>query len=194
MGWLQILMRLGRAGGEPTRRRSKWRSPLSHLASISISFIIYSLIFHVHLILRSSRKACSKPIFMMAGKNNHNRKPIILKAGHAIMAMNVQRFIEDAIEEIKRDVKGRAIIGLSGGVDSSVCAMLAHRAIGDRLVPVYVDSGLMRQFESDRIEQLFQGHRPGARECSRPVPRCLERGHGPGREEDDRRRDLHPCL
>ena len=72
------------------------------------------------------------------------------------MAMNVQRFIDNAIEEIKRDVKGRAIIGLSGGVDSSVCAMLAHRALGDRLVPVYVDSGLMRQFESDRIEQLFQ--------------------------------------
>ena len=72
------------------------------------------------------------------------------------MAMNVQRFIDNAIEEIRRDVKGRAIIGLSGGVDSSVCAMLAHRAIGDRLVPVYVDSGLMRQFESDRIEELFK--------------------------------------
>ncbi len=73
------------------------------------------------------------------------------------MAMNVQRFIENAIEEIRRDVGGRAVIGLSGGVDSSVCAMLAHRAIGDRLVPVYVDSGLMRQFESDRIEELFKG-------------------------------------
>jgi len=72
------------------------------------------------------------------------------------MALNVQRFIDNAIEEIRRDVKGRAIIGLSGGVDSSVCAVLAHRALGDRLVPVYVDSGLMRQFESDRIEQLFQ--------------------------------------
>lgn len=71
------------------------------------------------------------------------------------MAMNAERFIEDAIAEIKRDVKGRAIIGLSGGVDSSVCAMLASQALGDRLVPVYVDSGLMRQFESDRIEQLF---------------------------------------
>jgi GMP synthase (glutamine-hydrolysing) len=70
--------------------------------------------------------------------------------------MNVERFIQDAIEEIRRQVKGRAIIGLSGGVDSSVCAILAHRAIGDRLVPVYVDSGLMRQFESDRIEQLFK--------------------------------------
>ena len=71
------------------------------------------------------------------------------------MAMNVERFIQDAIAEIERDVQGRAIIGLSGGVDSSVCAMLAHRALGDRLVPVYVDSGLMRQDESDRIEQLF---------------------------------------
>ncbi|HUI39635.1 MAG TPA: glutamine-hydrolyzing GMP synthase [Methanothrix sp.] len=73
------------------------------------------------------------------------------------MAMNAQHFIEDAIAEIRREVQGRAIIGLSGGVDSSVCAMLAHRALGDRLVPVYVDSGLMRQSESERIEQLFQG-------------------------------------
>jgi GMP synthase (glutamine-hydrolysing) len=72
------------------------------------------------------------------------------------MAMDAARFIEEAVAEIRRDVQGRAIIGLSGGVDSSVCAMLAHRALGDRLVPVYVDSGLMRQFESDRIEQLFK--------------------------------------
>jgi GMP synthase (glutamine-hydrolysing) len=71
--------------------------------------------------------------------------------------MDAARFIEEAVAEIRRDVQGRAIIGLSGGVDSSVCAMLAHRALGDRLVPVYVDSGLMRQFESDRIEQLFKG-------------------------------------
>ncbi len=86
----------------------------------------------------------------------HNRKPIILRTGLWYMAMNTERFIDDAIAEIRRDVKGRAIIGLSGGVDSSVCAMLAHRALGDRLVPVYVDSGLMRQFESDRIETLFE--------------------------------------
>lgn len=86
----------------------------------------------------------------------HNRNPIILEAGLSTMALNANRFIDDAIADIKRDVTGRAIIGLSGGVDSSVCAMLAHRALGDRLVPVYVDSGLMRQFESERIEQLFQ--------------------------------------
>jgi len=86
----------------------------------------------------------------------HNRKSIILRTGLKYMAMNVERFIDDAIAEIRRDVKGRAIIGLSGGVDSSVCAVLAHRALGDKLVPVYVDSGLMRQFESDRIEARFK--------------------------------------
>lgn len=69
--------------------------------------------------------------------------------------MDVQRFIDDAIQELRRSVPGKAIIALSGGVDSSACAVLANRALGDRLVPVYVDSGLMRRFESERIEQLF---------------------------------------
>ncbi|OPY47662.1 MAG: GMP synthase (glutamine-hydrolyzing) subunit B [Methanosaeta sp. PtaU1.Bin028] len=72
------------------------------------------------------------------------------------VSMDVQRFIDEAVEEIRREVQGKAIIGLSGGVDSSAAAVLAHRALGDRLVPVYVDSGLMRQFESERIEQLFR--------------------------------------
>ncbi|ABK14024.1 MAG: glutamine-hydrolyzing GMP synthase subunit GuaA [Methanothrix sp.] len=69
--------------------------------------------------------------------------------------MDVQRFIDNAIDEIRREVKGKAIIALSGGVDSSVCAVLAHRALGENLVPVYVDSGLMRRFESERIVELF---------------------------------------
>jgi GMP synthase (glutamine-hydrolysing) len=47
------------------------------------------------------------------------------------------------------------VIALSGGVDSSVCAALAAKAIGDRLVPIYVDTGLMRKGETDRIEQMF---------------------------------------
>ncbi len=70
--------------------------------------------------------------------------------------MKVERFTEDALKEIQREVTGKAIIGLSGGVDSSVCAMLAHMALGDRFVPVYVDSGLMRQGESERIQELFK--------------------------------------
>ena len=88
--------------------------------------------------------------------NSQNRKPIILGTGQKTsMGLNVPQFIEEAVAEIRRQVKGRAVIGLSGGVDSSVCAFLAREAIGDRLLPVYVDSGLMRKGESEKIEKMF---------------------------------------
>ncbi|MFD1598291.1 glutamine-hydrolyzing GMP synthase [Halobellus rarus] len=65
-------------------------------------------------------------------------------------------FIEDAVEEIEGAVgDANAIIALSGGVDSSVAAALAYRAIGDRLTPVYVDTGLMRKGETDQIRETF---------------------------------------
>jgi GMP synthase (glutamine-hydrolysing) len=71
--------------------------------------------------------------------------------------VDVERFIEQGIEEIRREAKGRAIIALSGGVDSSVCVVLAHRAIGDKLIPIFVDTGLMRKGEVKRIKKVF-GH------------------------------------
>jgi GMP synthase (glutamine-hydrolysing) len=72
--------------------------------------------------------------------------------------VHAERFIEEAVEEIAKEAGGhRVVIALSGGVDSSVCAALASRAIGDRLVPIYVDTGLMRKRETDRIAQMF-GH------------------------------------
>jgi GMP synthase (glutamine-hydrolysing) len=71
--------------------------------------------------------------------------------------VDVDSFITDAVADIKSKVKdGRALIALSGGVDSSVCAILAHRALGERLVPVYVDTGLMRKGETDRIREIFE--------------------------------------
>jgi GMP synthase (glutamine-hydrolysing) len=71
--------------------------------------------------------------------------------------VKVDKFIPESIEKIKKGVKGRAIIALSGGVDSSVCAVLAHRAIGDLLTPIYIDTGLMREGETERIEKIFSG-------------------------------------
>ncbi len=65
------------------------------------------------------------------------------------------KFIPRAVSKIREKVKGKAIIALSGGVDSSVCAVLAHRAIGDLLTPVYIDTGLMRKGETARIQQVF---------------------------------------
>jgi GMP synthase (glutamine-hydrolysing) len=64
--------------------------------------------------------------------------------------------IKAAVDEI-RDAVGdsKAIIALSGGVDSSVAAALAAKALGDRLVAVHVDNGLMRMNESDTVEETF---------------------------------------
>jgi GMP synthase (glutamine-hydrolysing) len=72
--------------------------------------------------------------------------------------VNAERFIQEATEEIAAGTGNhRVVIALSGGVDSSVCAALAYRAIGDRLVPIYVDTGLMRKGETERIAQMC-GH------------------------------------
>lgn len=67
--------------------------------------------------------------------------------------------IESAVESIREQVgEGRAICGLSGGVDSAVAAALVHKAIGSRLTCVYVDTGLMRLNESDQVVETFQRH------------------------------------
>ncbi|MFA5221015.1 MAG: glutamine-hydrolyzing GMP synthase [Methanoregula sp.] len=70
--------------------------------------------------------------------------------------VNTQKFISQSIEEIKTAAGNeKVVMALSGGVDSSVCAVLAARAIGDRLIPIYIDTGLMRKGETERIKMLF---------------------------------------
>ncbi len=65
-------------------------------------------------------------------------------------------FIEEAVAEIRETVgDANAVIALSGGVDSSVSAALAYRAIGDQLTPVYVDTGLMRKGETAQVQDTF---------------------------------------
>src|SRR5215218_3553962 len=67
--------------------------------------------------------------------------------------------IEEQIERIRAQVgDGRVICGLSGGVDSSVAALLVHRAIGDQLTCVFVDHGLMRKNEGEQVISAFRDH------------------------------------
>jgi GMP synthase (glutamine-hydrolysing) len=67
--------------------------------------------------------------------------------------------IEEQVEAIRAQVgDGRAICGLSGGVDSSVAALLVHRAIGDRLTCVFVDHGFMRKEEGAQVIRAFRDH------------------------------------
>jgi GMP synthase (glutamine-hydrolysing) len=72
---------------------------------------------------------------------------------------SVGNIIEDAIERVREQVgTGKVLLGLSGGVDSSVVAALLHRAIGDQLVCVFVDHGLLRLNEGDQVMSTFAEH------------------------------------
>ena len=68
-------------------------------------------------------------------------------------------YLERAVEAIRSQVgDGRVICGLSGGVDSSVAAVLIHEAIGDQLTCVFVDHGLLRAGEAEEVVALFGSH------------------------------------
>ncbi len=70
--------------------------------------------------------------------------------------MNCQKFIEQQVQELRATVgQGRAINALSGGVDSSVVTMLGHRALGDRLLTVFIDNAIMREGEAERVVRSF---------------------------------------
>ena len=72
---------------------------------------------------------------------------------------NMHAFRAAMVEKIRKQVgTGRVICGLSGGVDSSVAAVLIHEAIGEQLTCIFVDTGLMRSGESEEVVSLFRNH------------------------------------
>ncbi|SER15049.1 GMP synthase (glutamine-hydrolysing) [Solimonas aquatica] len=80
----------------------------------------------------------------------------ICSCGNAWSAGNI---ISDAIERVRAQVGNRKVLlGLSGGVDSSVVAALLHKAIGEQLVCVFVDHGLLRHQEGDQVMKIFAEH------------------------------------
>ena len=69
----------------------------------------------------------------------------------------IASFIEESTERIRQQVgTGKVVCGLSGGVDSTVAALLIHRAIGDRLTCIFVDNGLLRHDEANQIQKRFR--------------------------------------
>jgi GMP synthase (glutamine-hydrolysing) len=75
------------------------------------------------------------------------------------MSWNAASVAEEQIRRIREQVgDGKVICGLSGGVDSSVAALLVHRAIGDQLTCVFVDHGLMRKNEAEQVVSAFRDH------------------------------------
>jgi GMP synthase (glutamine-hydrolysing) len=72
---------------------------------------------------------------------------------------NASNIIEDSIQSVREKVgTDQVILGLSGGVDSSVVAALLHKAIGKQLTCVFVDTGLLRLNEGDQVMAMFAQH------------------------------------
>jgi GMP synthase (glutamine-hydrolysing) len=68
-----------------------------------------------------------------------------------------ESFIESSVSRIREEVKnGKVVLGLSGGVDSSVCAMLVNRAVGRQLNCIFVDNGLLRKNETEEVVSAFK--------------------------------------
>lgn len=83
----------------------------------------------------------------------------VLKICKATPSWSLQDYIESTIESIRQTVQDdHVILALSGGVDSSVAAMLIHKAIGDQLTCVFVDTGLLRKDEGDKVMDLYANH------------------------------------
>jgi len=71
----------------------------------------------------------------------------------------MRNYVDQAVEEIRRQVGGeKVILGLSGGVDSSVAAALLHNAIGDQLTCIFVNNGLLRAREAEVVQEIFGKH------------------------------------
>jgi GMP synthase (glutamine-hydrolysing) len=83
----------------------------------------------------------------------------VLKIACCKQDWTMASFRQEAIDRIRKQVgKGRVLCGLSGGVDSSVAAVLIHEAVGDQLTCVFVDHGLMRMDEAKEVVSMFREH------------------------------------
>ena len=91
-------------------------------------------------------------------KGNQILDNFIEKITGAKKEWKLEDWIEHSIEGIRKEIgpENRVILGLSGGVDSSVTAVLLHEAIGDRLHSVFVNNGLLRKYEDKEVQQIFK--------------------------------------
>ena len=81
-------------------------------------------------------------------------KNFALKICGAKQEWTMEKFVEKTVSEIAK-IEGNVLCGVSGGIDSTVAALLIHKAIGNRLKCVFVDNGLLRQNEEKEIEDMF---------------------------------------
>jgi len=88
-------------------------------------------------------------------KGTEIMKNFVLKVCNVNQDWTMEKFVENTVEKISK-VEGNVLCGVSGGIDSTVTALLIHKAIGNRLTCVFVDNGLLRLNEAEEVENMFR--------------------------------------
>ena len=99
-------------------------------------------------------KTLGSHLNLLDGSSHINVYSNLRRCEHVMF--DAQKFIENTIEELKHKITGNAVIGVSGGVDSTVSAVLASKAIGENLRCVLVDTGYMRKNEIENNERMLK--------------------------------------
>ena len=97
------------------------------------------------------------PEVMHTEQGNEILKNFVLKICGAKQDWTMEAFIESTVENLSK-IEGNVLCGVSGGIDSTVAALLIHKAIGNRLKCVFVDNGLLRLNEEAEVEEMFRNN------------------------------------
>ena len=97
------------------------------------------------------------PEVMHTEQGNEILKNFVLKICGAKQDWTMEAFIESTVENLSK-IEGNVLCGVSGGIDSTVAALLIHKAIGNRLQCVFVDNGLLRLNEEAEVEEMFKNN------------------------------------
>ena len=143
------------------REQRVWMSHGDHVTKLPAGFVLIARSENApHAAIADANRKLFGLQFHPEVHHTPNGKQIIANFVHNICGCGrkwtMSSFIEQSIEEIRQTVgRDRVILGLSGGVDSSVAAALIHKAIGNQLTCVFVNNGLLRKSEAEGVQQVF---------------------------------------
>ncbi|MFZ0426514.1 MAG: glutamine-hydrolyzing GMP synthase [Acidobacteriota bacterium] len=146
-----------------SNRMSVWMSHGDHITELPEGFhVVARTRAVVAAIEHSERRVFGlqfHPEVVHTPKGRELLSNFLFRICHCRGDWTVASFVKDAVTRIGSQIgDGRAVCGLSGGVDSTVAAMLVHQAIGDRLTCVFVDNGLLRKDEFQEVLGTFRDH------------------------------------
>ena len=145
---------------QPGRRYPVWMSHGDRVTELPAGFEVIGVSENAPMIADEKRKFYATQFHLEVVHTPEGAK-LLSNFVHKIAGLKsdwtMRAFRQEAIEKIRAEVgKSRVLCGLSGGVDSSVVAVLLHEAIGDQLTCVFVDHGLLRQGEAQEVVKLFR--------------------------------------